>query len=84
MTLAVDPDISVSQAFAAIAAEIVHARAHNWGRYSGYSRGKYELIVQSASFILCRRFGIEREAPDLSGLAERNESKDAEARLDFL
>ncbi len=80
MTLAVAPDLPDSRAFAAVAAEIAHARYHDRGWNSGYSRERYELSAQSVSFILCRRFGIEREAP----LAERNEGKDAGARLDFL
>ena len=76
MTLAIDPDISDSQAFAAIAAEIVHARAHDRGRYSGYSRDKYELIAQSASFILCRRFGVARGAPICPGWRHSIKTRD--------
>lgn len=81
MTLAIDPEISDSQAFAAIAAEIAHARAHDRGRDSGYSRDKYELTAQSVSFVLCRRFGVPREAPDLSGLDALYQNKEPQERL---
>lgn len=81
MTLAIDPDISDSQAFTAIAAEIAHARTHDRGRYSGYSREKYELTAQSVSFVLYRRFGVAREAPDLSGLDALYQNKEPQERL---
>lgn len=76
LTLSVNPDVSDSQAFAAIAAEIAHARAHDRGRDPGYSRENYELTAQSVSFVLCRRFGIERELPGLSGLVDRYQGKE--------
>lgn len=84
LTLAINPNISDSQAFAAIAAEIAHARFHSWGFNTDYSREGSELSAQSVSYILCRRFGIERELPDLSGLAERFQGWEVQERLDAL
>lgn len=84
MTLAVNPSYSDSQAFAAIAAEIAQARFHDRGFNPEYNRENCELSAQSVSYILCRRFGIQRELPDLTGLAERYQGWEAEDRLNAL
>lgn len=68
--LAINPSYSDSEAFAAIAAQIAHARFHDKGFNQNYRRESYDLSAQSVSFVLCRRFGIEREMPDLSGLPD--------------
>ena len=36
---------------------------------ASYDRGECELDAQSISYILCRRYGIERPMPDMSNLA---------------
>lgn len=84
MTLAVNPGYSDSHAFAAIAAEIAQARFHDRGRNPAYSREGCELSAQSVSYILCRRFGIQRELPDLTGMANRCQGWTPEDRLAFL
>ena len=84
MTMAIDTKLSDSQAFAAAAAEIAQARFHDRGRNPAYSRASCELSAQSVSYILCRRFGIQRELPDLSGMARRCQGWEAEDRLAFL
>ena len=84
MTLTVNPNCSDSQAFAAIAAEIAQARFHDRGRNPGYSRESCELSAQSVSYILCRRFGVQRELPDLTGMAKRCQGWTPEDRLAFL
>ncbi|WP_325213466.1 hypothetical protein [Oscillibacter sp.] len=84
MTLAVNPSYSDSKAFAAIAAQIAQARFHDWGRNPTYSRESCELSAQSVSYILCRRFGIPCELPDLSKLAERYQGWTADDRLNVL
>jgi len=66
--LAIRPGCPDSEAFGAIAAEIAHARYHDKGRNHDYSREWYDLSAQSVSSILCRHFGIDREALDLSKL----------------
>ena len=68
--LTINPSYSDSEAFAAIAAQIAHARFHDKGFNQNYRRESYDLSAQSVSCVLCRRFGIEREAPDLSGLPD--------------
>ncbi len=84
MTLAIDTACPDSQAFAAIAAEIAQARFHDRGRNPAYSREGCELSAQSVSYILCRRFGVQRELPDLSGMAKRCQGWEIEDRLAFL
>lgn len=51
---------------AGIAVEIAHARFHGKGYNANYSRNDYELDAQSVGYMLCHRFGIPCEAPDLS------------------
>lgn len=84
MTLAINPSYSDSQAFAAIATEIAQARFHDRGHNPAYSREGCELSAQSVSYILCRRFGIQRELPDLTGMTKRCQGWAAEDRLVFL
>ena len=84
MALAIDTKLSDSQAFAAAAAEIAQARFHDRGRNPVYSRESCELSAQSVSYILCRRFGIQRDLPDLTGMARRCQGWAAEDRLAFL
>ena len=84
MVLAVDPNYSDSEAFGAIAAEIAHARFHNRGFNWEYSRESCELSAQSVSYILCRRFGISREQPDLSRQPDLFRGWQAQGRLDVL
>ena len=67
--LYVNPNVEDHVAFSAIAAEIAHVRFHAKGANAGYSREDCELDAQSVSYLLCKRFGVEREMPDLSGLA---------------
>lgn len=70
LELAVDPNYPDSQTFAALAAEVAHSRMHGKGTNGHYSREDCELDAQSVSYILCRRFGVQREPPDLSRLDE--------------
>lgn len=64
--LAVNPTFPGREAFAAIAAEVAHSRLHAKGAFPGYDRDECDLDAQSVSYILCRRFGIERPMPDMS------------------
>lgn len=68
MELYVNPNYPDNEAFPAIAGEIAHSRFHAKGANTAYDRMESELDAQSVSYILCRRFGVERELPDLSGL----------------
>ena len=66
--LAINPAFSDSEAFSAIAAEIAHARFHAKGYNAAYVREDSDLDAQSISYILCRRFGVKRDVPELSRL----------------
>lgn len=70
MELSVNPDFSDSEALSAITTEIAHARFHGKGANPSYNRADYELDAQSVSYILCRRFGISQDVPDLARLPE--------------
>lgn len=80
MELSINPDYPDSEAFSAIVAEIAHARLHGKGFNAGYNREESELDAQSISYILCRRFGISREVPDLSRLPKLYQGWDAQDR----
>ena len=70
MELVVNPDFPDHEAFAAIAAEVAQSRFHAKGANRGYDRAECKLDAQSVSYILCRRFGIERPMPDMTHLPE--------------
>lgn len=70
LELAVNPAFSDSEVFSAVTAEIAHARFHGKGYNPGYDREECDLDAQSVSYILCRRFGVSRDLPDLSNLPD--------------
>lgn len=70
LELAINPNYPDGEAFAAIAAEVAHSRFHAKGANAHYNRSESELDAQSVSYILCKRFGVKRELPDLSGLPQ--------------
>ena len=61
MELAIQPNFPDNEAFAAIATEIAQARFHNKGNNTAYNREECTLDAESVSYILCRRFGIDRD-----------------------
>jgi hypothetical protein len=67
--LVINPNYDDNVSFAHIAAEVAHSRFHAKGANRNYDRAECELDAQSVSYILCRRFGIDRELPDVSGVA---------------
>ena len=84
MELAVNPDFPDHEAFPAIVAEVAHSRMHAKGVYAAYSRAECDLDAQSVSYILCRRYGIDRPMPDTSALPELYEGWDAQERRQAL
>lgn len=78
LELAIQPSFPDNEAFAAIATEIAQARFHNKGINTAYNREECTLDAESVSYILCRRFGIDRDTPDLSNLGELYEGWDAQ------
>ena len=69
--LAINPNYPDSEAFAAIAAEVALTRFHDKGYNRDYSWARYELDAQSVSYILCQRFGVEPQMPNMERLTER-------------
>ena len=69
MKMAVNPNYGGTEAFAGIATEIAHVRFHAKGYNQNYSRDYYELDAQSVGYMICHRFGVPCEAPDVSNLA---------------
>lgn len=84
LELAINPDYPDNEAFAAIAAEVAQSRFHGKGANPGYERGEFELDAQSVSFILCRRYGVDRPVPDLSGLSKLYEGWEPQERRQAL
>lgn len=80
MELAVNPEYSDSEVFAALATEIAHSKFHNKGRNAGYEREDYKLDAASAGYLLCRRFGVPCEMPDVAGIGEAYEGMEASTR----
>lgn len=80
MELVINPDYPDAEAFSSIAAEIAHSRIHAKGYNSGYDRSECDLDAQSVSYILCRRFGIKRDLPDMTRLSELYEGYDSQQR----
>ena len=67
LKLYINPDTPDSAAFATIATEIALCRFHAKGAYD-YDRAENLLDAQSISYVMCKRFGIPTEKPDLSNL----------------
>lgn len=84
MEIAINPDCPDNEALAAIAAEVAHSRFHNKGANPGYDRAECDLDTQSVSYILCRRFGVERPQPDASRVPELYGNWDVEDRKQAL
>ncbi len=70
LELCVNPTFSEPEVFYGLAAEITHSRIHNKGRNIHYNREQSDLDAQSVAYLLCKRFGIKAEMPDLSSLNE--------------
>ena len=80
MKLAINPKYPDAEAFAGIATEIAHTRFHGKGYNQNYSREDYELDAQSVGYMICRRFGVPCEAPDVSNLSALYDGFDAMER----
>ena len=84
MKMAVNPKYNDAEAFAGIATEIAHVRFHAKGYNQNYSRDDYELDAQSVGYMICRRFGVPCEAPDVSNLAAFYDGFDPQDRRQAL
>lgn len=70
LVIAANPNFGEAETFAALATEVALSRIHNKGKNIHYTRKENELDAQSVSYLLCKRFGIECEMPDLSNLTD--------------
>ena len=70
MELYINPACTDTEAFSAIAAEVAHSRFHNKGFNKFYNRAECNIDAQSVAYLLCRRFSVGCDLPDLSVLAE--------------
>ena len=84
MEIAINPDYPDNEALAAITAEVAHSRFHAKGANPGYDRAECDLDAQSVSYILCRRFGVDRPQPDASRIPELYGNWDVEDRKQAL
>lgn len=84
MELVVNPDYPDGAEFAALGTEIALARLHDKGSNEYFDRNDNYLDADSVSYLLCRRFGVERNLPDTSGIAALNEGMTLESRTKAL
>lgn len=80
MELAINPDYPDHEMFAAIATAVAHSRLHGKGYNAQYDYAESDLDAQSVSYLLCRRFGVERDLPDTADLSALYEGWDAQER----
>ena len=84
MTLTINPDFDDEVAFPTIAAEIAQARFHAKGANAFYDRAESTLDAESVSYLLCRRFGVQRDLPDASHIATLYEGWESSERSEGL
>ena len=84
MELAINPDYPDHEMFAAIATAVAHSRLHGKGYNAQYDYAESDLDAQSVSYLLCRRFGVERDLPDTADLSALYEGWDAQERRQAL
>ena len=69
IVLYVNPESEYAEAFPVLATEIQLARQHQRGYNKNYNREICYLAADSVSYMICRRYGIERDLPDTSNIA---------------
>lgn len=70
LELAVNPRCSFAETFPVLTAEVAHSRFHNKGKNIYYDRKDCELDAESVSYLLCKRFGIQCDTPDVSRVTD--------------
>ena len=63
-------DLVDTKAFAALAREIFHATTHAQNRMIEYNAGENVLDAESVSYMLCRRYGIPCEYPEVYDISD--------------
>lgn len=84
MEVAINPDYPDGEMFAAIAAAVAHSRLHGKGYNTQYEYAECDLDAQSVSYLLCRRFGVKRELPDMAEMPALYEGWDTQERRQAL
>ena len=84
MTILVNTEHPAHDVFAALAVESVHARMHNQGRNTQYSREAYQIDAESIGYMVCRRFGVPCKLPNASELAASFDGCDPAMRGTYL
>ena len=84
LKLSINPNSTEYEVFSALATEIALSRIHGKGRYTDFTREENLLDADSISYILCRRFGIERPQPDASKVAALYDGYDGAERRNAL
>ena len=69
LELIINPEHDDQTLFASIATEVAHSRIHAKGANSAYDRADCDLDAQSVSYLICRRFGVQRDLPDMKNLS---------------
>ncbi len=73
LELYVNTNFSETEIFAGLASEVAHSRIHNKGKNVYYTRKDNDLDAKSVAYLLCKRFGVKCDMPDLSGLTAQYE-----------
>ena len=84
MEVAINPDYPDGEMFAAIATAVAHSRLHGKGYNTQYEYAECDLDAQSVSYLLCRRFGVKCELPDLAEMPALYEGWDTQERRQAL
>lgn len=70
LTLSVNPACTDTEIFAALAVEIAHAKSHDRGHNGAYDRETFALDADSIGYMVCRRFGVKSEVPDIERVVD--------------
>jgi hypothetical protein len=62
-------NLSEAKTLEGLISETTQARLHNDGAYIAYTHDGSRLDAQSVAYMVCRRFGIEAEKPDVRDVA---------------
>lgn len=68
LSIAVNPSYNEAALFQGLAVELALARAHNNGYNQDYRREEYEFDAMSTAYLLCSRYGVPCQPPNLDYL----------------
>lgn len=82
--IAIQPDLSDTTTFQALAEEIVYAQIEEACGGEDFDPAPYKLDAQSVTYALCKRYGIPMEQPDFSGVVQQYAELGPTDRLNLL